>query len=148
MIVLLYPHSTSAFWSSSTLFFNFFMWLAHFKCNMQIKKTLFSHFSSFGLLSPVATSHQNVPRKLLRQSTDNSSRKDYDPCGGLSLHENNQDTSDSSENDDHLLAFPGVILLCCGLMFPCFHAERKEASRNDAASIQRNTSELVLSALL
>ena len=116
---------------------------------MQIKKEyLFSHFSSFGLLSPVATSHQNVPRKLLRQSTDNSSRKDYDPCGGLSLHENNQDTSDSSENDDHLLAFPGVILLCCGLMFPCFHAERKEASRNDAASIQRNTSELVLSALL
>jgi len=101
-----------------------------------------------GSKSSHATSHQNVPRKLLRQSADNSSRNDYDPCGGLSLHENNQDTGDSSENDGHLLAVPGVILLCCGLMFPCFHAERKEASRHDTASIQRNTSELVLSAHL
>ncbi|KAG2651895.1 calmodulin-binding receptor-like cytoplasmic kinase 3 [Panicum virgatum] len=98
-----------------------------------------------GSKSSHATSHQNVPRKLLRQSADNSSRNDYDPCGGLSLHENNQDTGDSSENDDHLLAVPGVILLCCGLMFPCFHAERKEASRHDTASIQRNTIESVSS---
>ncbi|OEL29737.1 Calmodulin-binding receptor-like cytoplasmic kinase 3 [Dichanthelium oligosanthes] len=78
------------------------------------KECLLGHFSSFGLLTPVATSHQN-------------------------------DTSDSSENGDHLLTVPGVILLCCGLMFPCFHAERKEASRHDTETIQRNAIESVSS---
>ncbi|KAJ1289161.1 hypothetical protein BS78_02G143100 [Paspalum vaginatum] len=98
-----------------------------------------------GSESSHATSHQNVPRKLLRQRTENSSRNDYDPCGSYDQHENNQDTGDSSEKKDHLLAVPGVILLCCGLMFPCFHAERKEASRHDTATIQHNAIESVSS---
>lgn len=92
-----------------------------------------------------ATSHQHVPRKLLRLPTENTSRNDHDPCGSYSEHENNQDTGDSSEKADHLLAVPGVLLLCCGLMFPCFHAERKEASRHDNTTIQRNTIESVSS---
>ncbi|CAO2175648.1 unnamed protein product, partial [Urochloa humidicola] len=98
-----------------------------------------------GSESSHATSHQNVPRKLLRRPAEDSSRNDSDPCGSFGLHENNQDTGDSSENDDRLLAVPGVILLCCGLMFPCFHAERKEASRHDTATIQRNAIESVSS---
>jgi hypothetical protein len=59
----------------------------------------------------------------------------------MSLHEKDQETSDSSENGDHLLAVPGVILLCCGLMFPCIHAEKKEASRHNTGTIQRNAGE-------
>jgi hypothetical protein len=84
----------------------------------------------------------------LRRPTENGSRNDSNPCGSLGLHENNQDNADSSENDDHHLAIPGVILLCCGLMLPCFHAERKEASRHDTATVQRNASELVIFVLL
>lgn len=105
-------------------------------------------FLLIGFLSHVAASHQNVPRKLLRRPTENGSRNDSNPCGSLGLHENNQDNADSSENDDHHLAIPGVILLCCGLMLPCFHAERKEASRHDTATVQRNASELVIFVLL
>ncbi|EER91847.1 hypothetical protein BDA96_01G303700 [Sorghum bicolor] len=96
-----------------------------------------------------ATLHQDVPRKLLRRPTENSSRNDYDPCGRFGLNENenenDQDTGDSSEKQDHLLAVPGVILLCCGLMLPCFHAERKEVSRHDTTTAQRNTVESVSS---
>lgn len=89
-----------------------------------------------------ATLHQDVPRKLLRWSTENSSRN---ACERSGLNENNQDIGDSSEKQEHLLAVPGVILLCCGLMLPCFHAERKEVSRHDNATIQRNALESVSS---
>ncbi|XP_062193453.1 calmodulin-binding receptor-like cytoplasmic kinase 3 [Phragmites australis] len=88
---------------------------------------------------------QNVTRKLLRQPTANSAKIDYDPCQSMSLHENNQHTNDSSEKEGHLLVVPGVILLCCGLMFPCFHAERKEASRHHTATIERNAVESISS---
>ena len=106
-----------------------------------------SNFKSRYALSPVATLHQDVPRKLLRRPTENGSRNDYDPCGRIGLNENNQDTGDSSEKQDHLLAVPGVILLCCGLMFPCFHAERKEVSRHDTATAQRNAGEFIFCAI-
>ncbi|TVU02924.1 hypothetical protein EJB05_51552 [Eragrostis curvula] len=91
-----------------------------------------------GSKSSYATSPQNTPRKLLKPQAAHSDGIDYSPCGSMTFHENDQDTNDSSENGDHLLAVPGVILLCCGLMFPCFHAERKDASRHDTATIQRN----------
>jgi hypothetical protein len=103
------------------------------------------HFSTFGLSSPVATLHQDVPRKLLRWSTENSSRN---ACERSGLNENNQDIGDSSEKQEHLLAVPGVILLCCGLMLPCFHAERKEVSRHDNATIQRNAREFIFQLIL
>ncbi|KAL6854590.1 hypothetical protein ACP4OV_019152 [Aristida adscensionis] len=87
---------------------------------------------------------QNVPRKLLRQAAAN--RTEIDPCGSMGLHDNDQDTNDSSE---HLLVVPGAILLCCGLMIPCFHAERKdkekETSRHNTANIQRNAVESISS---
>ncbi|XP_062198698.1 calmodulin-binding receptor-like cytoplasmic kinase 3 isoform X2 [Phragmites australis] len=56
-----------------------------------------------------------------------------------------QGSESSYEKEDHLLAVPGVILLCCGFMLPCFHAERKEASRHNTATIQRNAVESVSS---
>ncbi|ONM00515.1 Calmodulin-binding receptor-like cytoplasmic kinase 3 [Zea mays] len=92
-----------------------------------------------------ATLHQDVPRKLLRWSTENSSRN---ACERSGLNENNQDIGDSSEKQEHLLAVPGVILLCCGLMLPCFHAERKEVSRHDNATIQRNAREFIFQLIL
>lgn len=105
------------------------------------KDCLLGHSPHSVLLSLVTTSAQNVTRKLLRQPTANSAKIDYDPCQSMSLHENNQHTNDSSEKEGHLLVVPGVILLCCGLMFPCFHAERKEASRHHTATIERNAGE-------
>ncbi|GJN40617.1 hypothetical protein PR202_gb29861 [Eleusine coracana subsp. coracana] len=89
----------------------------------------------------VAASAQNVPRKFLKPQVAHSNKIDYGPCGKISLHGNDQETNDSSGNGDHHLAVPGVILLCCGLMFPCFHAGKKEASRYKTATIQRNTGE-------
>jgi hypothetical protein len=77
----------------------------------------------------------------LKPQASHSDKIDYDPCGSISLHESGQETSDSSENGDHLLAVPGVILLCCGLMFPCFHAEKKEVSRHNTATVQCNAGE-------
>lgn len=100
------------------------------------------------LLSSVATLHQDVPRKLLRPPTENRSRNDYDPCGGFGLHENNQENGDSSKKQGHVLAVPSVILLCCGLMLPCFHAERKEVSRHDTATVQHNSGEFIFSCFL
>ncbi|ONM00520.1 Calmodulin-binding receptor-like cytoplasmic kinase 3 [Zea mays] len=50
-----------------------------------------------------ATLHQDVPRKLLRWSTENSSRN---ACERSGLNENNQDIGDSSEKQEHLLAVP------------------------------------------
>jgi hypothetical protein len=84
-----------------------------------------------------------MPRKLLKQPSENSANIEDDPCGNMRLHENKQDASDSLEKEDTLLAVPGVLLLCCGLMLPCFHAERKEGSRHNTTSIQRNAGELM-----
>ncbi|XP_052168100.1 calmodulin-binding receptor-like cytoplasmic kinase 3 [Oryza glaberrima] len=88
---------------------------------------------------------QNIPRKLLRQPSMNDAKIEDDPCKNMGIHGNNQDDNDSLEGQDHLLAVPGVILLCCGLMIPCFHAEKKEVSRHNTTSIQRNAVESIAS---
>ncbi|KAG8060862.1 hypothetical protein GUJ93_ZPchr0002g23575 [Zizania palustris] len=88
---------------------------------------------------------QHIPRKLLRQPSMNDLKIKDEPCENVGLHGNNQDDSDSLERQDNFLAVPGVILLCCGLMIPCFHAERKEASRHNTTSIQRNAVESLAS---
>ncbi|CAM0950684.1 unnamed protein product [Alopecurus aequalis] len=96
------------------------------------------HYCSDGSQSSYVTSAPNMPRKLLKQPSETIAKIEDDPCGNMGLHENKQDAGDSLENEDTLLAVPGVLLLCCGLMLPCFHAERKEGSRHNTTSIQRN----------
>lgn len=95
------------------------------------------HYCSDGTQSSYGSA-PNMPRKLLKQLSENSANIEDDPCGNMRLHENKQDANDSLEKEDTLLAVPGVLLLCCGLMLPCFHAERKEGSRHNTTSIQRN----------
>ncbi|GJN11702.1 hypothetical protein PR202_ga29913 [Eleusine coracana subsp. coracana] len=110
------------------------------RCNQlpDVWRGAVKQYCSEGSESIHATSAQNVPRKFLKPQAARN-KIDYGPCGKMSLHGNDQETNDSSGNGDHLLAVPGVILLCCGLMFPCFHAEKKEARRYNTATIQRNT---------
>ncbi|KAK3132495.1 hypothetical protein QOZ80_6AG0522860 [Eleusine coracana subsp. coracana] len=114
------------------------------RCNQlpDVWRGAVKQYCSEGSESIHATSAQNVPRKFLKPQAARN-KIDYGPCGKMSLHGNDQETNDSSGNGDHLLAVPGVILLCCGLMFPCFHAEKKEARRYNTATIQRNTVESV-----
>ncbi len=94
-----------------------------------------------GFMGIIVTAAQNIPRKLLRQPSMNDAKIEDDPCKNMGIHGHNQDDNDSLEGQDHLLAVPGVILLCCGLMIPCFHAEKKEVSRHNTTSIQRNAGE-------
>ena len=84
----------------------------------------------------------------MKQSSENGAKAEDDPCGNTGLHENKHDANGSSEKEDPLLAVPGVLLICCGLMLPCFHAERKEGRRHNTTSIQRNAGESIHHVLL
>lgn len=84
----------------------------------------------------------------MKQPSENGAKAEDDPCLNTGLHENKHDANDSSEKEDPLLAVPGVLLLCCGLMLPCFHAERKEGRRHSTTSIQRNAGESIHHVLL
>lgn len=97
--------------------------------------------SDDGNQSSYVTSAPNMPRRLLKKPSENGAKAEDDPCGNMGLHENKHDANDSFEKEDPLLAVPGVLLLCCGLMLPCFHAERKEGRRHNTTSIQRNAVE-------
>uniref|UniRef100_A0A453KH50 Uncharacterized protein n=1 Tax=Aegilops tauschii subsp. strangulata TaxID=200361 RepID=A0A453KH50_AEGTS len=104
--------------------------------------------SDDGSQSSYVTSAPNIPRRLLKQSSENGAKAEDDPCGNTGLHENKHDANDSSKKEDPLLAVPGVLLLCCGLMLPCFHAERKEGRRQNTTSIQRNAGKSIHHVLL
>lgn len=93
----------------------------------------------------VVTSVPNMPRKVLKQPSDNGAKSEDGPCGNMGLHGDKQDGSDSYEKEDPLLAVPGVLLICCGLMLPCFHAERKEGSRHNTTAVQRNAVDSIAS---
>lgn len=47
----------------------------------------------------------------------------------------------STEKQNIPLALPGMLLLCCGILCPCFHARRKEESHNSIHERQQKSSE-------
>ncbi|VAI30809.1 unnamed protein product [Triticum turgidum subsp. durum] len=62
--------------------------------------------SDDGSQSSYVTSTPNIPRRLLKQSSENGAKAEDDPCGNTGLHENKHDANGSSEKEDPLLAVP------------------------------------------
>lgn len=77
---------------------------------------------------------QRAGRKLLQQLSANTSNPDLPnsktPKGGNSL-----------TSAKMALAVPGVFLLCCALVCPCFYAKKKETSEQNIMSTELNLSE-------
>ncbi|XP_065015153.1 calmodulin-binding receptor-like cytoplasmic kinase 3 isoform X1 [Musa acuminata AAA Group] len=67
-------------------------------------------------------------RKLLLQSSENVTILSQGIKLDLSDEEKKEYTSSEPQNIP--LAIPGMLLLCCGVLCPCFHAKRKEKSEH------------------
>ncbi|URD75811.1 STYKc [Musa troglodytarum] len=67
-------------------------------------------------------------RKLLLQSSENVTNLSQGIKLDLSDEEKKEYTSSEPQNIP--LAIPGMLLLCCGVLCPCFHAKRKEKSEH------------------
>ncbi|KAG1327110.1 hypothetical protein COCNU_01G010440 [Cocos nucifera] len=81
-------------------------------------------------------------RKLLLQFSANASNLDRLTREGQ-LQEEELDIKYSSPSDNVPLAVPGIFLICCGFMCPCFHPRKKERSEHNVLARQLNSMDLV-----
>nr|XP_010928312.1 calmodulin-binding receptor-like cytoplasmic kinase 3 isoform X1 [Elaeis guineensis] len=77
-------------------------------------------------------------RKILLQSSANASKFEQLSSKSQSL-ENELDLKYFSASDNFPLAVPGMFLLCCAFMCPCFHAKRREAIENNVLDRHLNS---------
>ena len=92
------------------------------------------------LWSVAADSFKLGGRKTLLQLSENVSTLIQAGKKGLSEEEKQEHTF-SSEPQNIPFAVPGMLLLCCGVLCPCFHAKRKEESEHSVLDRQQNSSE-------
>ncbi|CAL9136850.1 unnamed protein product [Musa acuminata var. zebrina] len=83
-------------------------------------------------------------RKTLLQLSENVSTLIQAGKKGLS-EEEKQEYTFSSEPQNIPLAVPGMLLLCCGVLCPCFHAKRKEESEHSVLDRQQNSMDITSS---
>ncbi|XP_008795844.1 calmodulin-binding receptor-like cytoplasmic kinase 3 isoform X2 [Phoenix dactylifera] len=83
-------------------------------------------------------------RKLLLQFSANASNLDQLTRKGQ-LQEEELDIKHSSASDNVPLAVPGIFLICCAFLCPCFHARRKEASEHNVLDRELNSMDSVSS---
>ncbi|XP_072970488.1 calmodulin-binding receptor-like cytoplasmic kinase 3 [Typha angustifolia] len=120
-----------------------------FNCDLQVEawREIIKEFCSGDLLpreeciTTTVDLHRKAARKLLRHLSVNASNLDYPSNEKDHFQENAQghNVYSDSEPDNHPLAVPGIILLCCGLLCPCFHPKRKEASEHNVLPNQLNS---------
>ncbi|XP_008788816.1 calmodulin-binding receptor-like cytoplasmic kinase 3 [Phoenix dactylifera] len=77
-------------------------------------------------------------RKILLQSSANASKLDQLTSKSQSLKEE-LDIKYSSASDSFSLAVPGMFLLCCAFMCPCFRAKRREAIEHNVLDRHLNS---------
>ena len=81
-------------------------------------------------------------RKLLLQSSENVTILSQGIKLDLSDEEKKEYTSSEPQNIP--LAIPGMLLLCCGVLCPCFHAKRKEKSEHSVLDRELKSSESIM----
>ncbi|KAG0463239.1 hypothetical protein HPP92_021715 [Vanilla planifolia] len=83
--------------------------------------------------------HHVSGRKLLLQPSSNFDK----PSGKEPSQEEHQDQKLTFPSKTTALVVPGVLLLCCAVICPCFHARRKEPIEQKALAKESNLSESV-----
>ncbi|KAG1363969.1 calmodulin-binding receptor-like cytoplasmic kinase 3 [Cocos nucifera] len=82
-------------------------------------------------------------RKILLQSSANAFK--FDQLRSNSPSENELDLKNSLASDNFPLAVPGIFLLCCAFMCPCFRAKRREAVEHSVLDRHLNSMDSISS---